>query len=124
MVDLKKLIGTPFEYGGRGPDTFDCYGLVMHLFKVRQGITLPDYNSPSDQAVQAAVIGTQLDLWKKIPQQADVAVLLRLGRHACHCGYMVDNDHVAHAVDSAGGVLIQRIDAWERRILGFYRYVG
>lgn len=27
------LIGIPYAYNGRGPDTFDCLGLVNHLYE-------------------------------------------------------------------------------------------
>lgn len=37
------LIGKPFEKGGRGPNGFDCWGLVYWRYLTHYGIKLPDY---------------------------------------------------------------------------------
>ena len=116
-------IGTPFQYGGRGPDFFDCYGLVMAIHQA-QGITLPDYQSPEDQAVIAAMIATQLPLWQEVPCGPGAVVLLRIASLGSHCGYMLNDSDMIHTLEKTGGVAIQRIDSWQRRILGFYKYVG
>ena len=36
----KQYIGTPYVYGGTGPNGFDCSGFVQHVYK-KMGITLP-----------------------------------------------------------------------------------
>jgi murein DD-endopeptidase len=42
------LLGKEFQYGGRGPDAYDCYGLVIETRK-RAGLFIPDdYASPSE----------------------------------------------------------------------------
>ena len=35
------LVGTPYRYGGNGPDAFDCSGLVAHVYEDALGIRLP-----------------------------------------------------------------------------------
>lgn len=118
-----RWVGVPFAYGGRGPDSFDCYGLVMAIHK-DMGIDILDYDSPSDQEQIAALMATQLPLWKETPCAAGATVLFRIGRLVSHCGYMLDDDRMIHTMKSTGGVTIQRIDAWRHRIIGFYRYAG
>lgn len=124
MVDVPNLIGIPFQFGGRGPDTFDCYGLIMHLYREKHGIELPDYASPTDQAMISAVFGSQLPLWQKCPAGEGAVALIRLGRLVSHCGYMLDDNHMLHTSQAAAGVSLQRLDHWRHRLIGCYRYVG
>lgn len=42
-MNVGDLIGKPFADGGRGPDEFDCWGLVKYIFHRERGIVLPDY---------------------------------------------------------------------------------
>lgn len=123
MDKFTSLVGIPFQYGGRGPDSFDCYGLVMAIHKTL-GITLPDYQSPEDQAVIAAMMATQLPMWKEVPRAPGAVALLRIASLGSHCGYMLNDNDMIHTMEKTGGVIIQRIDTWDRRILGFYNYVG
>jgi cell wall-associated NlpC family hydrolase len=37
----EELLGLPYAEGGRGPDVFDCYGLVREFHR-RRGLSLPD----------------------------------------------------------------------------------
>ena len=39
-VDALAQVGKPYRYGGRGPDSFDCSGLVAYVYG-RAGIKLP-----------------------------------------------------------------------------------
>lgn len=123
MRDIESLVGVPFEYGGRGPDTYDCYGLVMKIMSW-EGIKLPDYKSPESQGPIAAMMATQLPLWRTTQQKQGSVVLIRIGRHISHCGYMLDDELMIHAWEKTGGVTVQRTQDWAQRIVGFYRYVG
>lgn len=45
MIDYDDLIGIPFINGGRDRNKgFDCYGLVMEVYR-RCGIALPEYTA-------------------------------------------------------------------------------
>ena len=46
----KKLIGTPYRYGGNSPKGFDCSGLVQHVF-AEQGFRLPRNSSAQFHAL-------------------------------------------------------------------------
>lgn len=39
--EAKKHLGKPYVWGGKGPDSFDCSGLVQYVFKQALGIVLP-----------------------------------------------------------------------------------
>lgn len=44
VVDLaKKQIGKPYKWAAAGPDSFDCSGLVVYVYKKALGIDLPHY---------------------------------------------------------------------------------
>lgn len=122
-TELAELVGTPFVYGGRGPDAFDCYGLLMHLHALR-GVALPDYRSPTDQATISALLASQLPLWERCPSAPGAAVAFRIGRLVTHCGMVLDDDHFIHTWEGSGGVCIERLSDWKDRIYGFYRYAG
>ena len=38
-----KYIGKPWQNGGRGPDCFDCWGLLCWVYKEEFGIILPAF---------------------------------------------------------------------------------
>lgn len=122
MVDLSHLVGIPFEYGGRGPHAYDCYGLVKECYRLARGIELPDFQSPRDQGAQAAVGLLQLQTWRDAPRTPGVLVAFRIGRLTSHCGFLLDHDTMIHAWEKSGGVTIQRLTEWQRRITGFYDY--
>jgi cell wall-associated NlpC family hydrolase len=123
MTDYSELIGTPFEYGGRGPDKYDCWGLVMHLYRSEKGIGIPDYISPSDASRIAALMIGDLHLWEQIEEAKGAVVLFRASEFM-HVGYCIGNGRFIHTWDKSGGVCIERLSDWKRRILGFYKYVG
>lgn len=83
------LIGLPWEPGAQGPNAFDCWGLVRHVFRIRYGIDMPqvqvgDFAEGDNVAAlkrAAAVSG-----WKRIeagaPQDGDVVLMQGpVGRH-------------------------------------------
>ncbi len=122
MLDIENLIGIPFQYGGRGPATFDCYGLLKELH-ARQGIDIPDYVSPEDGARITALFACQMQFWKECKQEAGATVLLRIPGNT-HVGYMLDQNKMIHSWEGSHGVTVERLDIWKPRIRGFYRYVG
>lgn len=125
MVEAADLIGVPFQYRGRGPDAYDCFGLVKECWRRAHGIELPDFLSPEDQGTQAAVGLIQLQQWERVPLQPNVMAAIRIGRLVSHCGFLLDECRMIHAWNRSGGVTIVRLDdEWKRRIEGFYRYVG
>jgi cell wall-associated NlpC family hydrolase len=121
--EISELIGTPFAYGGRGPDQFDCYGLVKHLYE-RRGARLPDYRSPSDQNRIGALMAGALTLWEPCDRVPGAVVVFRIMGRVSHCGIVVDDDRFIHTWEGSGGVCIERLSEWEKRVHGFVRYVG
>ncbi len=95
------LIGRPWEAGGRGPDAFDCWGLVHWCWRERFAIEVPEI--PVDAANLRAVLAGFRDhperrRWQLVdrPCEGD-AMLMRQSRHPVHVGLWLTVD--------GGGVL-------------------
>lgn len=124
VPDYGALVGAGFAYGGRGPDQFDCYGLVMHLHAQR-GQAIPDYRSPTDQGLIAGIFGSQLPLWRQVDRPREgVVALIRVGRLVSHCGYLINDTQMIHTWEKSGGVVIEDLAVWQHRIVGFYEFAG
>lgn len=116
------LIGIPFEKGARGPEKYDCLGLLAEMYR-RKGISIHDPGTGEDQSTNHLLIHMYAPQnWKKVAQAPGVAVLFRLGRFACHIGFVVDDMHFIHAWEGSGGVTRERLSLWKQRIVGFYDY--
>lgn len=119
--DWADLIGKPFRYGGRGPDAFDCYGLVAEMRR-RSGLAVPDYISPRNDEEIAALIATNVPLWVPCELRPGALVALRLGRFVSHVGFALSETQIIHAWQRTGGVTVEPIAAWQRRIAGTYTF--
>lgn len=115
------LIGKPFRYGGRGPDHYDCYGLIMEMNR-RNGVEIPDCVSPTNHQEIALLLSDQKRLWKEVssPKVGDV-VCIRIGRFVSHVGYLVSPSSMLHAWESTG-VLVEPLSVWSKRIDSYFRY--
>ncbi len=56
-MNLDRFIGLPYREGARGPDAFDCYGLVAAVLQAVRGVSLPDWcqAAPGPQAASRAI---------------------------------------------------------------------
>lgn len=125
-MEYDDLIGFPFRYGGRSlaDGALDCYGLVK-VMSERNGIKLPERSVSEDHALIHALMAGQMNEWKRLPGPRPGAVVqFKVMGRACHVGYMVNDFEFIHTWEQSNGVVIERLEEWERRIEGFYEYVG
>jgi cell wall-associated NlpC family hydrolase len=115
------LIGRPYKLGTYGPDEFDCYGLVSELHK-RLGIAIKGYASPSEREEMAALMSNDVSLWEECEPGQGATVWIRIGRFASHVGFMVSDSKMIHAWEGCGGVTVEGLGEWNRRIVGYYKY--
>ena len=123
MHRLDDLIGKPFADGGRGPELFDCWGLVIEVMR-RHGISLPDYQI---SALAFDRIGEEIErqrpIWKRLDGPIDPCLVVVRFNSSCpnHCGVYLGSGQFIHAREKAK-VCIDRINspAWAHRIEGFY----
>ena len=132
----EELIGRPWIAGGRGPDAFDCWGLVRFCWRERFGIEVPEISV--DAADLRAVLAGFRDhperrRWCRVeparePAREGDGVLMRQSRYPVHVGLWlaVDGGGVLHAVRDSGVVFQIPADlathGW--RIEGTYRFTG
>ncbi|MCE9664531.1 C40 family peptidase [Halomonas sp. M5N1S17] len=117
-------IGTPFRPHGRGPDHYDCYGLLVKAWRDVRGIELPDYVSDyprfkdSDQ-LASVVSGACVHDWQpvEVPQPMDAVVIYRDGR-PMHIGLYLGAGQVLH-IEHGIEAVAEPVTAF--RIEGYYR---
>ena len=122
MRDVSRYIGKPFKYGGRGPDCYDCYGLVLELLK-EDGVIVPDYYSPNTGPEIVAMVHNKIEEWKQCATTPGSVLVFRLPGYL-HVGYFLGENYFIHAWEGSSGVVVERLDFWRRRLLGAYRYAG
>lgn len=124
-----QYVGKPFKEKGRGPDGYDCWGLVRTVLDEMFSISgLPDYvdsyTSTGDKhSVAAAVCAGLADGWRKVPEAtAGTLVILKLAGRPWHCAIAVNREWMLHAV-MGSNVCLERIDSmvWNDRIEGYYK---
>jgi len=85
------LIGKTYKIGGRGPDAFDCSGLVYYAYK-RAGLTLPA------TAEEQGKIGVEVSRESILPGDL---VIFKIKRDF-HVGIMINEREFVHASKSRG----------------------
>lgn len=124
-----RYVGVPFVDGGRGPDGYDCWGLVREVYARELGIMLPSYGeiSAHDLAQIAREMRTRADDgWRAPPAPAPFDVCLMRGPSGraavVHVGVMVDADRVLHVEAATAAVVVPvRHYSIAGRILGYRR---
>jgi len=117
-VEFFDLIGVPFEYGARGPNAYDCYGLLMEMYR-RVGLNITDYGSSSHGATIIAMMLGRLREWKEIQPKPGAAILIKLPK-SMHVGFLLPEKKFIHTSVITGGVTIERLRMWTHRIKGYY----
>jgi len=122
--------GRPFAEKGRGPDTFDCWGLVFHFHREQLGIDLPalleGYESTRDLHAIAALAQEQKRHWTQVEEAAALAgdvVEFRFAGEESHVGLVVAPGMFLHVLRTEGVVLDRwRSTHWSARFLGVFRH--
>ena len=121
--EICKLVGIPFAYGGRDLAAFDCYGLLVYLH-AQQGIKIQDYVSMQDRATISATMLGGACLWEEIEQTSGAMVAFKVAGLVSHCGLVIDDDKFIHTWERSGGVTVEKLSDWSKRIYGFYKYAA
>lgn len=121
---FEDLLGKKFEYGGRGPDTYDCYGLCMEVYK-RIGKDLPEFGFATKAEIIHEMIKTGKEYFEKIDTPEPYCLIAFYIRYpyVSHIGVMLEPPYFIHILEKTQ-VTIERIDSpvWQRKIAGFYRW--
>lgn len=108
-----EYIGLPFEDCGRGPNGYDCWGLVRRVYFDRLGLELPSYGeiSARDLArIARAMEAVKDEGWTQTltPRSLDVVLMRsgRGGRRVVHVGVMVDGARVLHVEEATAAAVV------------------
>lgn len=109
MMDISQYVGIPYREAARGPDAFDCYGLVAKVFRDQKGIELPDWYSSgisnTSRAIASAIAGETIAGRGQLvesPVNFDIAVI-KSTDNPHHVGVVLEGG-VLHAVHKTGSV--------------------
>ncbi len=104
-----ELRGKPYRSGAKGPDAFDCSGLIYYVFK-QYRILLPP---PAESQGRAGY-----EVGRANAQPGDI-VFFRV-EDGFHIGILINGSEFVHASRSRG-VAVDSIDAdyWRRRLVGY-----
>lgn len=118
------LIGAPYSSHSRGPEYFDCAGLLMEM-QHRQGRMMPAPSMP-DSGMYRAMAARQIfrSQWQK----------LRVPEPGCavyfpteaHVGTMIDSTRFLHTTAEFGWAYIASVYdvEWRLKPKEFHRFVG
>jgi cell wall-associated NlpC family hydrolase len=101
LLAAESRIGSPYRYGGAGPDAFDCSGLVAYAY-LQAGIKLPRTSSQ------------QYAIARPVPRRdlrpGDLVFFRLTGREVSHVGIYAGDGQFVHAPQSGGKVRMARLD--------------
>lgn len=125
------LVGLPYADNARGPDRFDCWGLVRHVLLRERGIELPLHDGIETRDMRGVSVGMAREaaigpfVAVRLPQAFDVVLMTEspASREPGHVGVMVTGVQLLHIwrrTDSC----VMRLDDYRvaPRVLGFYRH--
>ena len=117
---INRLIGTPYDLGGRTAGTLDCYGTARELQRELFNRDMPDFAIPGEAgrtAIAAAIaVHPERTRWREIEVPVDGA-LVTMARNVCgyHIGTWLEEDGgmIVHAIEDCGVVAdtIQTLEA-------------
>lgn len=120
------LLEKEFAYGGRGPEFYDCYGLIMEMHR-RLGIELPEYKSERDPNLIQLIIVEGRKLFEQIEKPSPQCVVSFFIKPyiTSHLGFMLDDRKFIHIMFKSR-VTVEKIDCddWKNRITGYFKWKG
>ena len=111
-------VGDSYRMGASGPNTFDCSGLTMWVYRQALGVSLPHNTHAQWNAIQ--------DTWyagQKEPRAGDLVFFFANG--ADHVGLYVGDGMMVHAENPRTGVVLAPIYSgyWANHLTGFGRVI-
>jgi cell wall-associated NlpC family hydrolase len=107
-----EVIGCPWVSGARGPDAFDCWGLVSWVYANRRGMTLNPYASlDAKNLFQVnSTVTNERGFWEEIEQPEELCLVAMSKRQVIHhVGVWLSASRlVLHAMDKSS-VIAQNV---------------
>lgn len=97
------LIGRPWRLGGRGPDAFDCWGLVLVLAERSGRAVPPDWCSRDMSRAQQRALMVDESRARTVRLAEPLEGAIAYSERAAHAGFVL-HGRVIHAMRGAGVV--------------------
>ena len=115
------LIGARYLRNGRGPDAFDCAGLVVELQR-RQGVPMEIPATPDGERAAASVMLAILRRrWRELEHPRAGCIVFF--RNQMHVATMIDERRFLHTDSYTEGACVEKLtDAlWRKAACSFHR---
>ena len=100
------LLFLPFVKGGRGPEGYDCLGLLLEIHRRMGKIITDDVAYIEDPVQRRAIMDRKLFSWRSCAVKPGAGLLFRSAGCPDHVGVAIDSDQFIHASESAGQVCL------------------
>lgn len=132
---VEPYIGFDHQARARGPDAFDCWGLLICVLARECGFELPAYerfhwersDTQSRRECADAIATAQREMtWVAVEpgqERRFDAILLSIAGRPLHVGIVAEPGWVLHSSEGAGSA-VERYDGavWRHRVDGFWRF--
>lgn len=114
----KSKLGSPYEWGAEGPNSFDCSGFTYYVYKNGAGITLPRTSSAQASAGYAVS--------KSNLKPGDLVFFNTNGKGISHVGLYIGNNEMIHSPNSNDVVKVTKINSsyYSSRFVTARRIIG
>ena len=124
------LVGIPFKKFGTNPkDGFDCYGLVVWVYKHFYHTDIPTYNHDiidafNGEQIHEIIKRNEKD-WESIENPTEPSVVL-IRNHPVfvnHIGVYIGRGNFLHSIEKTGVIVSKLHDRyWGKKIVGFLKW--
>lgn len=129
--DYYKYLGVKYSYNGNSiAEGFDCMNICCAIAKDRGipmlNVNLTDHsNTTIDTYHYMFNMRNDVKLWELVKPKSNVLVVFKIAGRVGHVGYMLDDLNFIH-ITQGSRVTVEKITSpqWEKRIVGFYKYIG
>ena len=127
VTSIKQFTGLPYKAGARGPEYYDCWGLVRYFYQEMFGIELPlhagmyfsgDTNNLHEEIVKRSVACEFIEVSDR--KFGDI-LLIRHMKHPVHAGVRVSDTHFIHSAQNIGSVKTEE-NRWRNKVEKYFRH--
>ncbi|MCM4127695.1 NlpC/P60 family protein [Clostridioides difficile] len=116
IQEAKNQLGKPYAWGGNGPKSFDCSGLMVWAFKRGAGINLPRVSADQSKDSRGKLLCNINDV-----KAGDLVFFKNEQGKVHHVGLYIGNDQYIHAPQTGDVVKISSLSGRQKKKHDFAR---